>query len=514
MPAIGRNRSFLLKAALAVGLVAAADGLFYAGGGRVFPGLSIGLFALALAGAAVAVHPALRRSRTALCLWLLAFLFALLQIETVSLLALALFGLALALAVMACRAGGRPDAWPWIQRLVPGAFYAWVKPILDLRRLWRASPGVRVIKLGTVWQALFLPLAGGALFLLLFAAANPVIQATLGGLTWPNLDPARPVLWGVALVLAWCVLRPPFRRRPVLKRLPATWTPAVASNAAILLSLVVFNGLFALENGLDLAFLWSGAPLPGKVTLADYAHQGAGSLIVAALLVAAFVLVALDPRSPSSRVRGVRELVVIWIVQTLFLVASCVLRTWDYVEAYSLTGFRIVALAWMGLVAVGLVLVCWRLLRGKSSAWLLNANLAAAGVVLAAISVVDVNAVSAEWNVRHAREVGGGGVELDVCFLLGQRESAMVPLTELLNRRIPDPLRRRAAYALSRIVDESNAERADWRSWTWRRTRRLARVEELTYGDQDWRQAIGSTCDREPPSLPASAAPLTYERQP
>jgi hypothetical protein len=506
MPTIRRDRSFQLKVALALGLVAAADRLFYPA--NVLPGLSIGLFALALAGAAVAVHPALRRSRTSLCLWLLAFLFALLQVETVSLLAFVLFGLALALAVMACRAGGPPDAWPWIQRLVPGAVYAWVKPLLDLRRLWRASPG-RPVKLGVVGQAVVLPLVGGAVFLLLFTLANPVIQTTLAALTWPDIDLIRVAIWGFALILAWCVLRPPFRRRPRPARLPTTWTPAVASNSSILMSLAVFNAVFALENGLDLAFLWSGAPLPGKVTMADYAHQGAFSLIVAAVLVAGFVLAALDPRSPTARVQGVRSLVVLWIGQTVFLVASCILRTWDYVESYSLTGLRIWALAWMGLVGVGLVLVCWRLLRGRSSAWLINANLAVAGVALAVLSVVDVNAVSAEWNVRNAREVGGRGVQLDVCFLQRQGQSALVPLAELLQRPIPDSVRRRAGHALYEVTREVDAEQNEWRSWTWRRTRRLARVAEITYGDQDWRKTIGPSCDVERPSVPAPTAPLT-----
>lgn len=514
MHAIRRDRSFLLKAALALGLVAGADRLFYGGprGGAVFPSLGVGLFALALIGAALAAHPALRRSRTALCLLLLAFLFALVQVETVSLLAWVLYWLALMLAVMACRAGGRPDAWPWIQRLVPAGFYALVKPALDVRRLWRASPQVRVVRLGALWQVLVLPIVGGALFLLLFTAANPVIQTTLGALAWPDIDPFRLALWGFALLLAWCVLRPPFRRRPALTRLPTTWTPAVASNAAILTSLVVFNALFAVENGLDLAFLWSGAPLPGKVTLAQYAHQGAFSLILAALLVAAFVLTALDPRSPTARVKGVRGLVVLWIAQTVFLVASSILRTWDYVQAYSLTGLRICALAWMGLVAVGLVLVCWRLLRGRSSAWLLNANLAAAGAILAVLSVVDVNAMSAAWNVRHAREAGGAGVALDVCYLEQQRQSALVPMAELLRRPIPEDLRVRVAGVLWRTLQLEREEETDWRSWTWRRTRRLQRVQALTQG-LAWRPAEPTASCRPAVRAPPPAQPLTSAPQ-
>jgi len=506
MPSMRRDRSFLLKAALAIGLVAAGDGLFY--GDRPNLGWNIGLFALALLGAALATHPALRRSRTALGFCLLAFLFALIQIETVSLLAWILYWLALMLAVMACRAGGRPDAWPWIQRLVPAAFYAWVRPLLDARRLWRASPGVRLIKLSALGQLLILPLAGGAAFLFLFAIANPVISATLGGLRWPDIDGWRLAFWGLVLILAWCVLRPPFRRRPRPKRQAAIWKPPLASDAAIVLSLCVFNALFAVENGLDLAFLWSGAPLPGKVTMADYAHQGALSLIVAALLAAVFVLVALDPRLPTARLKAARRLVILWIAQTLFLVASSSLRTWDYVQSYSLTGLRVCALAWMWLVAVGLVLVGWRLLAGKSSAWLVNANLAAAGMVLAVTSLVDVNAVAADWNVRNARETGGRGVALDVCFLRRQGESAMVPLAELLQRPVPDPLRARAATALSAVLDDVHANQSDWRSWSWRRSRRLARIAALTEGE-GWRQSIPTDCEPDQPAPPSAPAPLT-----
>jgi hypothetical protein len=211
-------------------------------------------------------------------------------------------------------------------------------------------------------------------------------------------------------------------------------------------------------------------------------------------------------------VKGVRALVVLWIAQTVFLVASCILRTWDYVQSYSLTGYRICALAWMGLVALGLVLVCWRLLGGKSSAWLVNANLAAAGLVLAGLSVVDVNAVSAEWNVGHAREVGGKGVLLDVCFLERQRESAIVPMAELLRRPIPQGLRLRVAGALRRTLEAERQDESDWRSWTWRRDRRLVKVKMLVAG-QRWTLGMTDHCWADPPA-PQPTAPLTSGRRP
>jgi Domain of unknown function (DUF4173) len=39
--------------------------------------------------------------------------------------------------------------------------------------------------------------------------------------------------------------------------------------------LLAFNALFALQNGMDIAWLWGIVPLPEGITLAQYAHRGA-----------------------------------------------------------------------------------------------------------------------------------------------------------------------------------------------------------------------------------------------
>jgi hypothetical protein len=190
--------------------------------------------------------------------------------------------------------------------------------------------------------------------------------------------------------------------------------------------------------------------LPKGVTLAEYAHRGAYPLVVTALLAGVFVLAALRPGSETARRPWLRALVVVWIVQNVLLVASSMLRTLDYVQAYSLTRLRIAALLWMCLVASGLVLICWRMLRGKSSTWLINANVLAGGLVLAGCGAVDLGAVAARWNVEHAREAGGDGPPLDLCYLATLDDaSIVVPLSELANRPLPPVFRDRVVWARS-----------------------------------------------------------------
>jgi hypothetical protein len=229
---------------------------------------------------------------------------------------------------------------------------------------------------------------------------------------------------------------------------------------------------------MDSAFLWGGVKLPGDMTLADYAHRGAYPLLVTALLAALFVLIALRPGSSTAQNPLVRNLVMVWIGQNLFLVGSAALRTWDYVESYDLTRFRIAALLWMALVAAGLVLVLVRMLRNKNAAWLINANLATTGAMLLGLCFVDTGEVAARWNVTHAREIDGTGAKLDLCYLQELGASALVPLAELEKSQGNSDLGKQAAALRWQAQDQLVWDHKQG-EWTLLGQRRLAEVARL-----------------------------------
>ena len=328
------------------------------------------------------------------------------------------------------------------------------------------------------------------------------------------------LFWGVVFIGALGLLRPRWRKPLLALPERKIGGPSAFLTRTISLSLIVFNAVFALQNGLDLAFLWSGAPLPGDMGLAEYAHRGAYPLIVTALLAGLFVLIALRPGSDTASKPLVRRLVVVWIAQNMVLVASSLLRTADYIEAYALTRFRIAAMIWMALVAVGLVLICWRMLAGKSAHWLINANAMAALGVLAAISVVDLAAIAAAWNVRHAREAGGGGVALDLGYLHTLGAPALVSLVELETTTGDPALRDRVAAVRQDILLKVRRRQSQWRGWTWRDQRRLDRVDALQRhgalsapapGARHWDGRLIQMTARSTPGLVASppSVPLT-----
>lgn len=405
-----------------------------------------GLFGLGLVAAVAIARPAVRQDRRAQAALAAAAIYAGAQVWDPSLLAFALFWIAIGMATLLPGTARFDDGWRWLQRLLVHGAKSLFGPLIDLfkfsrlrRKRGRGAAGLR-----RSWPVLVLPVLGTALFIGLFAQANPVVERLLSLLRLPAPDwqiIPRVVLWGVFAMLAWGVLRarPPRRLIGTFGGAGDRVLPGVTLGS-VTLSLIAFNAVFLLENLLDAAYLSGLAQLPAGITLADYAHRGAYPLIVTALLAALFVLVTLRPGSGTAASPVVRRLVTLWIIQNLALVASAALRTIAYVEAYSLTVLRISALLWMGLVAAGLVLVLWRMLAGKSAAWLINANLASAGLLLSAVCFVDLGAAAAQWNVRHAREVGGSGAALDLCYLAGLRVSALASAAELDARGLPGAL--------------------------------------------------------------------------
>jgi len=476
--------SFVVKVAAAAALVVLGDVLFWNVSGV---GSSLGVFAIFWAVMTLLLTPMAWRRRGSVIAGVMAVALAATMIDGPGLLALAMFGATLAVAVLLPRAAAFDHVGRWAIRLIAFGIVSLVGPWVDLLKLARWARKGRKGRTLRGWLPLIpLPLLGGAVFLALFASANPVIGDVVASIGAPRFDVetvVRVLFWGVIFTFVWSTLRPRRLTLPFPDSQPdLDLTLPGISTGSVTLSLVTFNALFAIENGLDLVFLWSGAPLPKGVTLANYAHQGAYPLIATALLAGLFVLVALRPGSATAKVPLIRRLVVAWVAQNIFLVASSMLRTLDYIAAYSLTVLRIAALIWMALVAVGLVLIVWRMLRNKSGAWLINANAIAAGLVLFACTIVDLGAVAATWNVRHAREAGGAGQPLDLCYLNQLDSSALTALVELEQRPgLAPAFAGRLAWVRSQTMRQTGI-RLEGAGWTWRDRRRMDQVAAMLVG--------------------------------
>ncbi len=469
---IGLRGSFWRKALFAGLLVILADILLFDGEA----GSVLGLFMAAWAGFSFAAHRSGWRNVWSLTAFGLATGFAAVMTYDPSFLGFVMFLGTLTVAVLLTYIKGVADGWYWFKRLSFHAFGTLFAPLFDLNRFAKArrrSGNKRSVS--QMLTNLVLPAIGTVLFLSLFAMANPIISGFLEKIQIGNLNEhtvVRVLFWGFIFVAVWSTLRP-FQPKILFNKLAETEPGRMAgvTVASVTLSLILFNLLFAIQNGMDLLYVW------GEVddfTLAEYAHRGAYPLIATALLAGLFVLLTTHPRSEMAGNKPIRMLIIIWVAQNLFLVASTVERTLLYIESYSLTELRISALLWMGLVAVGLVLVTWRMLRGNSLAWLVNGNALAAFAVLSACTVVDLGATAATWNVRHAREVGGEGVQLDLCYLNQLDGSSLTALASLEHQpKIEPAFRQRVILVRQEVQQRIAVQQKQKGGWDWRDAQRM-----------------------------------------
>lgn len=350
---------------------------------------------------------------------------------------------------------------------------------------WLAAPRARWdVSAGFVWAV---PVGLGAVFLGLFATANPVVGAAVTALNpvelWAAISWGEVWFWVWFSAFMWPFVAAGLMRGAVMgraapparaARVYAAWG-LLLGKAAILRSLAVFNVMFAVQTGMDLWFLWGGAKLPAGMSYADYAHQGAYQLILTASLAGVFCVAASWPGSAAAKSRVVKGLVLVWIFQNFLLVGSAVWRLRIYVETYGLTELRLAAAVWMGLVAVGLGLIVVRILGGFSNGWLVRANAAVMGGTLYLCSLSNFAHVVAMYDARHCYEVTGKGAALDLDYLVSLGPQAIPALDYVQVRTVKTASQVGFAFLYEGEIGRERSQLEgrfweenpdDWRGWT------------------------------------------------
>lgn len=320
------------------------------------------------------------------------------------------------------------------------------------------------------------PAIFGVVFLVLFSDANPILADLFGRLDFSALlDPARVIFWLFAVGFIWPFVVVRLKRWKPRRPVEAAPVAAVTENllfgrAAILNSLLVFNALFAVQTAMDITYLWVGVALPDGLSYADYAHRGAYPLVATALLAAGFVLAAMRRGGAGEHSKLIRALVYLWIGQNVLLVVSSILRLDLYVSLYSLTELRVAAFIWMGLVAVGLVLILLRIRLNKSNTWLIALNIYALAFTLLVSSITDFSALIADFNVAHSREISLKGIPLDINYF-GTLGPTAIPALDRFIEGTSQEHRHQKASALTmrqRLVADFAGRDRDWRAWSFR----------------------------------------------
>ncbi|MBU1211901.1 MAG: DUF4173 domain-containing protein [Alphaproteobacteria bacterium] len=469
------------------GLAAALVGLGDFALFDVTPGAAAGLFSAALIISMAILNPDLLEWRAGISIFVALLIGCAAIIEEPSFLTLGsgIAGLA-AFAVGTEPCAAAVNAAVWLQRAVAYLLHGCFRLPIDILTMPRWASGQRwskaVVAAGWIW---FVPLTLSVIFLALFSAANPVLSswlALIGDVDLHLPSAARLGFWIVLATIVWGALRGSPGSGEASSQTAATpnlgdfelVTNAIRkgllSPAAVCRSLLLFNAVFAVQNGLDLRYLWGEEALPEGVTYAAYAHAGTYPLAVSALLAAGFVLLAFPSRLRGRGSRTAAALMYLWMTQSVFLVASAIARMGLYIEAYALTHQRILGLIVMALIAAGLILVALRIAFSKSNVWLINANALVLIGTLYVAGFVDFNRIIADHNVANCREMGGNGVPLDAPYLQSLGPSALPAARRYLSS--PETLGSPKAWLVrstaGNLEIELQARQSDWRSWTYR----------------------------------------------
>ncbi|WP_299722311.1 DUF4173 domain-containing protein [uncultured Tateyamaria sp.] len=442
-----------IKAGLLVALIACGDMLVWS----VVPALSFALLALliVLAGLALAWPRLSTRARFGIGAGAVLAVLPLIELVQPLSVLIALLGLSGVCAALAGLARGD---------LLRGALRLWwVAPAqtvsdaaLGAQRLGHIGRGpIDIRALLLTWA---LPVAATALFALLLIGANPVLdQALLHIMTWhppvPNMW--RLWFWVTLGILIWPLLVAPAMRERLRARRATRATvrrQGIINAGSVARSLIAFNALFAVQTVMDVLFLYGNVGLPEGISPATYAHRGAYPLLVTALLAGLFAVLA----RPHLAGRPVlRWLMLLWLAQTLALVAASLFRLDAYVDVYGLTRLRVAAYIWMGLVAAGLGIVLWQIWRDKPAAWmLLRSGVLGAGV-LYVTAFINIDGLIATHNLTHP-------VVEDRRTICALSEGAL----PALHRHLDIPPHRYCASSSPHLSHPT-----DWREWGFRNWR-------------------------------------------
>ena len=418
--------------------------------------------------------------------------------------------------------------------------------------------------------AWIVPALLASVFIAIFAWANPIIENWFGRLgtfiaqafeRLPDyLNPGRIIFWIFVAAIAWSLLRsrthrarrrranvvvvgttrtttPPPITAQVDPQPSDEWilpTPPVSAARAkrhddaaaaagfpasmVIRCLILFNLVFAVELALDLFMVLSQQFGADGSAFKQYVRRGAYPLVAAALLAGAFVLVTFRPRSDTERSPWARKLVYLWIGQTILLTISAMWRLVRYVDLTELTRLRVASTIWFVLVCCGLLYIVWRIVRGRSNAWLININAVTALLILYPCCFINFDGMIANFNARHCEEVGGGGSSLDIAYFETLGTPALPALDAVRDRLHGEARQAWAKEVSDRLHADLDADVNDWRSWTWRRARsaRAAREIQLAKARQREQQqqvqlAQAPSARTSTPTISPRTAPVAAE---
>ena len=175
---------------------------------------------------------------------------------------------------------------------------------------------------------------------------------------------------------------------------------SVQNKAGIIL-LSLLNVLILVFNCVDITTIWFGFSWEGDM-LKEFVHQGTWVLVFSVIISAAIALYFFNGNlNFFSKNKPLKILTITWILQNLVMMFSVIIRNYWYINYFGLAYKRIAVIFFLILVAFGLLTIIWKIVRVKSSYFLLRVNGISLLLALVFSSFFNWDMLIAKYNFKH-----------------------------------------------------------------------------------------------------------------
>jgi hypothetical protein len=447
-------------------LIALADFLFW--GFR--PGATLGIFAIAVFVVAAAQYGTLKYLMKPALLMGLAILPILEHVQSLSVVIL-LTGAICSLAwLRVARKGGVELIVASAMKLIASIPFSGMTMVVttfrNLRDQWLGNRSSERSRSATFLRNWSLPIGGSLVLGSLLFSANPVLEQAALQLFQLEMNIVtlleRVMFWGGMGLLIWPLLNAQEPKTATSITVPAFDHQFGLNGGSVLRALIVFNLFLGVQTTLDFSILFGNAALPDGMTYATYAHRGAYPLMVTAMLAGIFSITA---RPFLKDHTALKSLLILWVTQNVVLTFTAAMRLNLYVAEYGLTYLRTHALIGMALIAIGLVIVLWHVLREKSSLVLVSRLAALGFATLYLCSFVNFASIIAKDMITRAADTSNvTSADWDYLCQLGPTATKSVTRGLAANPAVIPPTNLRSCF-------QQHSMPSNWREMDFRTAR-------------------------------------------
>ena len=165
---------------------------------------------------------------------------------------------------------------------------------------------------------------------------------------------------------------------------------------------VLLNMVLFCVNGLDIFYMWIVNRLPSGITIAEYLHDGADTLILSIIMAIAVILFVFRGYLNFFRSNYLlKVLAYAWIAQNALLVITTANRNWWIIESTGLTRRRIGVYVYLLLCLIGLTTIFIKVMGKKSNWFLFRKNAWGFYAVFIVACFINWDELIVNYNYKH-----------------------------------------------------------------------------------------------------------------